>query len=334
MRTTVGCLVWIVVFAAVLLVEHDRLMRLPALPRDAWLGWPLAALLTLGVTLTAGGLQGLLLALWRRLRAGAAGTRWRDGETVRVGGLLEAPGAALLAPFSGRPAAYLSYSGRAPERGYVDATVQGPHLRGVQHLPCRLRVGSSRIELRGFPSLRAIDEQAVDGPEVERAAARHLARTRWRSAPDIGALDLATLGNPLTDATPGAGPDAGAHLINPTAQAALGLPGLAGQELRLLERLRQRPWRFYERVLAPGEMVTAVGTWRANPPHLDIAYGVTGAEHALHPGAPAQLAQREIVIALVFTLLLGVLTVAAHALVWDQGGALLRSAGEALGIGW
>lgn len=334
MRTTLGCLVWIVAFAAVLLVEHDQLMRLPALPRDAWLGWPLAALLTLGVTLTAGSLHGLLLALWQRLRAGAVGTNWRDGETVRVGGVLEPTGAALLAPFSGRPAAYLSYSGRAPDRGHVDATAQGPHLRGVQHLPCRLRVGSVRIELRGFPSLRAVDEQAVDGPEVERAAARHLARTRWRPSPDIGALDLATLGNPLADARPGAGPDAGAHLINPAAQEALGLPGLAGPEAALLQRLRQRPWRFHERVLAPGETVTAVGTWRAEPPHLDIAYGVTGAEHALHPGRPEQLATRQIGIAVAVVGVLGVLTAAAHALVWHQGGALLRTAGEALGISW
>jgi hypothetical protein len=33
MRTMVGCLVWIVDHAAVLLFQHDRLMRLPQGPR-------------------------------------------------------------------------------------------------------------------------------------------------------------------------------------------------------------------------------------------------------------------------------------------------------------
>jgi hypothetical protein len=54
----------------------------------------------------------------------------------------------------------------------------GVPVAPMQHVPCRLRVGTARIELRGFPSPRAVDEQAVDGPEVERAAARHLARTQ------------------------------------------------------------------------------------------------------------------------------------------------------------
>ena len=42
MRTTVGCLVWILVFVAVLLLERDQLQRLPALPRDTLLDGPLA----------------------------------------------------------------------------------------------------------------------------------------------------------------------------------------------------------------------------------------------------------------------------------------------------
>jgi hypothetical protein len=334
MRTTVGCLVWILVFVAVLLLERDQLQRLPALPRDTLLDGPLAALLTLGVTLTAGSLLGLLQALWQRLRPATAGTHWRDGEAVRVGGVLEPVGPVLQAPFSGRPAAYLSYSAHAPQRSHEGSVAQDPHFRGLQHVHCRLRAGTARIELRGFPSPRAVDEQAVDGPEVERAAARHLARTPWQHTPDIASVDLGALGNPFATATAGAGPDAGVHLINALAAETLGLPGLAGQEAALLQRLRQRRWHFKERVLAPGEPVTAVGTWRADPPHLDIGYGAASAGHALHPGRPEQLATRQIGIAVAFVLVLGALTAAAHALVWHQGGALVRTAGEALGIAW
>lgn len=332
MRTAFGCLVWIVVFALVLLLERDQLQRLPALPRQALFDWPLAVPLALGVTLTAGSLHGLLLALWQRLRPTAATTDWRDGETVRVGGVLEVQGPVPKAPFSGRPAAYLSYSAHTGQRSFEGTVPQDPHFRGLQQAPCRLRVGTARIELRGFPSPRAVDEEAFDGPEVERAAAHHLARTPWQQAPDIASTDLTTLGKPFGTAMAGAGPDAGVHLMNHLAREVLDLPRLAGQEAALLERLRQRPWHFKERVLAPGLTVTAVGTWRASPPHLDIGYGMTGAEHALHPGPPARLATRQIGIALAFVLVLGALTVAGHALVWHEGGALVRLAAEALGM--
>lgn len=331
MATAIGCAVWIAVFAAVLLVERGQLRRL-ALPAEGLLDWPLAALLALGVTLTLGSLHGLLLALRQRRRPAGKRADWRDGETVRIGGTLEAQGPALQAPFSGRPAAYLTYRAATQQRSYEGTVPQDPHFRGLQQVPCRLRLGTSTIELRGFPSPRAVVEQVVDGPEVERAAARHLARTPWQHAPDIGSVDLATLGSPYGSARAGAGPDAGVHLMNRLAREALDLPRLAGQEAALLERLRQRPWRFHERVLAPGETVTALGTWHTSPPHLDIGYGVTSAEHALHPGRPEQLATRQIGTAVAFVLVLGVLTAAAHALVWHQDGALVRAAGEALGI--
>lgn len=334
MATAIGCAVWIAVFAGVLLVERSQLRRL-GLPADGLLDWPLAAVLALGVTLTLGSLHGLLQALRQRWRPPAACTDWRDGQTVQVGGVLEVQGPALQAPFSGRPAAYLTYSAHTWQRGFEGTVPQDPHFRGLQHLPCRLRVGTTTLELRGFPSPRAIDEQVVDGPEVERAAARHLARTRWQHAPDIGSADLTALDNPHVSAAAGTGPDAGVHLINRLARETLDLPRLSGQEAALLERLRQRPWRFKERVLAPGDTVTAVGTWRASPPHLDIGYGVTRAEHALHPGQPGQpgqLAARRAGTAAAFVLVLGVLTVAAHALVWHQQGMLVRAAGEALGV--
>ena len=333
MKTAVGCMVWIVVFAGVLLLEHDGLMRLPAAPRGPLLAWGLAAALTLGVVLTAGSLHGLLLALWRRLRP-ADGSGWRDGQTVHVGGVLEVQGPPLQAPFSGRPAAYLTYSAHTWQRGFEGTVRQEPHFHGLQHADCRLRIGSRVIALRGFPSPRAIDEQAIDGPEVAAAAAAHLARTPWQEAPHIANADLAALDNPFAAAAAGAGAGAGRHLMNRLAREVLGLPGHAGQAGALLDRLRERPWHFKERVLAPGTTVTAIGTWREQPPHLDIGYGPTTAGHALHPGPPARVATRELLVALVFTVVLGALTVAAHAAVWHDGGAWLRAAGQAAGIPW
>lgn len=151
-------------------------------------------------------------------------------------------------------------------------------------------------------------------------------------SPDFAAAESAAFCEPFRDARPGAGPDAGTHLMNRLAAEALDLPRLAGHEAALLQRLRERPWRLKERVWAPGETVTAVGTWCAHPPHLDFGCGVTSAEDGLHPGGSERLARREIGTALGFALVLGALTVAAHAVVWHRDGALLRAGAEALGL--
>ncbi len=90
------------------------------------------------------------------------------------------------------------------------------------------------------------------------------------------------------------------------------LPGLAeaaADEAALRKRLRRaRPsWIFHEQAWLPGQRATAVGTWRTNPPHLDIGCGLRHPAHALLPGPPAQRARRELVAAVVFTLVLGAL---------------------------
>lgn len=335
MRTALGCFVWIVVFALVLLFERAQLQRLPALsdlPQRGLLDTALAALLAPGVTLTAGSLCGLFAAARRRSRGTPSPGGWRDGEVVRVGGVLEAEGAVLQAPFSGRPAVCLTYSAHTWQRGFEGTVPQDPHFRGLQHVPCRLHVDGARLALRGFPSPRHVVEQVVDGPQAEAGAARHLARTAWQASPDIASADLAAFGEPFRDARPGTGPDAGLHLMNRLASEALDLPRLAGQEAALLQRLRERPWRFKERVWAPGEAVTAVGTWHAQPPHLDVGYGVTSADHGLHPGGAERLARRESGTALGFALVLGVLTAAVHVVAWHRDGALLRAAAQALGL--
>lgn len=113
------------------------------------------------------------------------------------------------------------------------------------------------------------------------------------------------------------------------------LPGLAeaaADEAARRERLRRaRPsWIFHEQAWPPGQRVTAVGTWRTNPPHLDIGCGPRHPAHALLPGPPAQRARRELVAAVVFTLLLGALTALGHDALRHDDGAWVRRALELL----
>jgi hypothetical protein len=75
-----------------------------------------------------------------------------------------------------------------------------------------------------------------------------------------------------------------------------------------------------------------VGTWRAQPPHIEIGYSAASPDHAVHPGTPERLSIRQVGTALAFVLVLGALTLAGHVLVWYQDGVLLRQAVDALGV--
>jgi hypothetical protein len=124
------------------------------------------------------------------------------------------------------------------------------------------------------------------------------------------------------------------HLINALAAERWGCPASPARRPRCCNACASGAGTSRNACSPRAQAVTAVGTWRADPPHLDIGYGAASAGHALHPGRPEQLATRQIGIAVAFVLVLGALTAAAHALVWHQGGALVRTAGEALGIAW
>lgn len=331
MRTAVGCMVWIVGFAAVLLFEHDWLQRLPALP-PALAGWPLAAALALGTSLAAGSLWGLASLLWKRhddVPGPGASKAWQDGQPVQVSGVLEAVGETLTAPFSQRPAVYLQYEadGRQTRNAWNDDW-RGPRLTGVQHVPARLRVGTRQIELRGFPDPHGVGEDTLEAERVGAAAAAHLQRTRWLDTgwPEGGLKGALTL---FSDAPPGTGPDAGRHLMNHQARELLaGFGSMAADTLR--QQLSDSAWQFRERIWAPGQTFTATGTWRTQPPHLDIGYGPLAAAHSLRPGTAAALNRREAWRAAIFVLVLGAAMAAAHVVLADQGGARVAAWWQAL----
>jgi hypothetical protein len=326
MGIAVGCLSWIVGFAILLLLEREWLQRLPALPREAAFDWPLAVLLALLTALALGSLLGLLSAGMKALHGhGAeppdpdAPRHWQDGQRVEVNGVLEAREAPMAAPFSQRPAVYVSYGAytRRYGTGNVDERLP-PRLDGLQHVSALLRVGQHRIALQGFPGPRGVEEVQFAAEQVGAAAAAHLQRTRWQGAgvPQgglAGALDL------FTGVPPGAGAAHGRHVMNSRASDLLsGFENWRAADLQA--RLVQQRWTFSERVWAPGQRFTATGTWRSHPPQLDIGYSVQSAEHALQAGTVAQLSRRALLTALVFTLVFGTMAGVAHVVLAEQGG--------------
>ena len=336
MRTAVGCLVWILAYLALLLFERTWLQRLPALPREAALNWPLAMALALVTALALGSLLGLLNALLKALRGQGsepadpeAPRQWQDGQRVQVTGVLQAREQTLAAPFSQRPAVYVSYGAttRRYGTGHVDERVP-PRLEGLHHVPAQLRVGAHCIALQGFPAPRGVPEDQFATAQVGTAAATHLQRTPWQATgvPQGGlgrALDL------FKNVPLGAGVEDGLHLMNSRARDLLAdFASLPGQALQ--DRLAQQLWTFREQVWAPGQTFTATGTWRSQPPCLDIGYSPLSAEHGLQAGTAAQLSKRTLLTALVFTLVFGALATAAHGVLADQGGGRLAAWWQAM----
>jgi len=326
MRTAVGCLIWILGLVALLLVEREWLQRLPALPREAAFDWPLAVVLAFVTALAVGSLLGLVNTLVKLLRGQGtepadpdAPRQWKEGQRVQVSGVLEAHETAFAAPFSQRPAVFVSYGvyTRRYATGNVDERVP-PRMDGLLHVPALLRVGAHRIALRGFPGPRGVEEDQFNAAQVGPAAVAHLQRTRWQAAgiPQgglAGALDL------FTNVPTGTGAEAGRHVMNSRARDLLGDFANAPAHA-LLAQLEKQLWTFRERVWKPGQTFTATGTWHSQPPHLDIGYGPLSAEHGLQAGTVAQLSQRNLLTALAFTVVLGAMAGAAHSLLADQGG--------------
>lgn len=315
-------LLLLLVFVAALTVEQRLASR-----HQLRFAWVIAAVLATGVTLSVGSVQGVAQA-WRQ-RGALPGdpTAWRDGERVRVEGVLRRQRASaepISAPYTGRPVAYLEYSAFAPRAPGDVSVSQRAHWRGVMADALELETTSGRVRLEGMPPVRFWPEDQMTSASWHGAAARHVLTTTWQpgSLMDAGASEALQA---LTGLAADASGRIARHVMNVEAAAALGLrEGPAPSEETLTRRLAERVWTFTERVVPPDARVTVVGTYHAAPPRLDVGLSATTAEHAVHIGAAATLAERAWRGTLLFALALIMGTVAAHAVVFGPGAAWLR----------
>ncbi|WAR45101.1 hypothetical protein [Methylomonas rapida] len=309
-----GCLILLAVFATAFGLESMAIdaLNLP----HAWIP---ALLLAMGVTLLLGSFQGVLEAWRTQATPETDPLSWRDGQRVRIGGVLRALGPLLRAPFSGREVLLLSYNATAPHWDAVNRQSR-PSFRGIALAPCALETASGNIALAGVPTFADIPEQQFFGVEHFERAANHLAGTAWDAAPDLSSVDMDT----ARAAFSGESGNLPTHLINRLARQALGMEDGRGSVEQYRQRLAQQHWLLRERVLTADTEVTVVATYRANPPRLDVGYGPATAQHAMTPGSAAQTAARGLGQTLIFVLILALLTAAGHYLVFHSGGTLYR----------
>jgi len=319
-------LLLIALFVAALLIE-----RRLATQHQLRFAWGIALVLATGVTLSVGSVQGVAQA-WRGRRASPADpTSWRDGESVRVEGILRlrhTDRPPRTAPFTGRTAAYLEYGAFAPREAGGVSRVQRPHWRGVLAEPVDLDMPTLRMPLVGMPPVRYWPEEQVSGASWHDAAVRHLRATQWASE-SLG--DRADPGAGFASFSVASADSAGRiehHVMNIEAADVLGMRGgpLPTTD-SLRRRIADRAWTFTERVVEPNVRVTVLGTYRSTPPRIDVGLSPLTPHHAVHVGAAAPLADREWRGTLLFALVLIALTVTAHVVVLGPGSAWLRQPG-------
>jgi hypothetical protein len=316
-----GCLGLIAIYATALYLEYQQIQALP------FAGY-VAGALALGVTLFLGSLHGLADALRLRTRPQTDLSQWREGEKIRVSGVLSPSGEPVRAPFSEQAALFCHYSGKARDDEPGDANMQPPHWRGMLAAPCVLRTSAAKLAVLGMPALREVPFSVYLGQPYTGRAAAHLANTAWQLAPDIATVAPKQLDRMFTEGF-AAGP---AHLINHAALERLQMRIGQSSEVELLAQLEAGKWQFGERVVPAGAEVTLVGTYRASPPAIDINYTVGTPDHLLYLGAASQTAARQLASTVIFIVILGGLTAAAHYDVYAQQGQWYRAALQGLGL--
>ena len=333
-----GCLALTGLFAIALLLE-----RLALGERGLPVPWLAATLLAASLTLALGSAQGVARALRRRREPESGPAAWRDGETVRTGGRIEAVGPLLRTPLGGRDAVLVEYSiyrvsSRARIGGNPQARPAAPSARGLEMVPFRVRSAAGAIAIDGWASLGQFPERDCDHAAGREGAARRLATEPWRvSTVDEawGAARELLGGQRSALALRLANPAAVRELLAPEGEPNAGRwsegppPDLEGEAAveAVRARLARHRWQLRERLLGPGDEVTVEGIYRADPPRIEVGRGpsLDAPERGIRPGLPAATGRREARTAVAFALALAAVAAAAHWFVFSSGGQLYHS---------
>lgn len=310
-----GCLLLLAVLAAALFLEKRELDRrgLPA-------PWIAASALALVITLTAGTVQGLIESRRLRHQPQTPPEQWRAGQLLRLGGTIRTLGPAPRTPFTHREAAFLEYEASAPDFANTVRKQRDLVWKGLDMAQCALETAYGRIMLTGFPNLKHFPMRNLRSQDFMPQAARLLATTDWKLLPDILTASLADAERDFANA----GGEMPVNRINRTTAEYLDIEAGRGSDQHFLERLAQRNWNFFERLVAPGEPVTIVGTYHESPRRIDIALSVRNPQHAIHPGSAAESAAGEQRAAVIFLIVFALITMAMHYFIYSENGVIYR----------
>ena len=171
------------------------------------------------------------------LKRAEKGLPLADGEEEAVWGPIEPLGASLEAPFSGRPCVAYEYDAKEGGEGTASA------MAGFALAPSVIRSHRGDVHVLGFSMLDAWKEKRFDDPEARERA------TRWAATTEFQEMGLAKVGAMFSALDQAMADDDGSVRTDLRTKE-LRSDGLAACALK-------------EKVILPGETVTAIGIWDA-----------------------------------------------------------------------
>lgn len=245
-----GCLIPLAIFGIAYFLEK-RYFDANQLPFPAAAAGILAFILTIAI--------GGILEMPNTYRKWAGPppdlSAWQDGQIVQLSGRLKPAGQPLKAPFSRRPAVGYQYYAYVPAPHNANDDIPSARMRGNALGPCELGWNGGSIRVEGIAPLDAFPQDKFAGESIAAAVKEHVAKTQW-TVPSVFSAETWSATNIWTE-------EAKRLLVS---SSSLG------------------NWRYEERIIPPFAEVALVGTYRADPPRIDIQAGVMKAEHEIRPG--------------------------------------------------
>ncbi len=259
---TIAAAVVLGVFGAYLYLLWGKVETVPAIF--------LAGFGSLGLLMVVGQLKAVLFGSGDvgALKRAEQGLPLEDGKEEAVWGRIEPLGDALTAPFSGRPCVAYEYDAKkasAPD----DENATASTLAGFALAPSVIRSSRGDVRLLGFSLLTEFPETVVDDPEAVHRAVRHAASSQMEE------MGLARLGAMISAMDDAMADDDGSVRKDMKAKDA----SVADLEACVLT----------EKIVAPGETVTAIGIWDASRGGLVPKHRGKSAVVRLFPGGGAAM---------------------------------------------
>lgn len=316
-----GCALMLAALAALTLFEL-YLFEQREIELSRWIAFLLAAALNLALS----NFVWLLVSIRHAFAFSKPAHSWKDGMELGVSGKIVPLGQPLVAPISGTAAVVYEYKVTPQVEGATACILEG---EGMCASAIQGRHGSLRIV--GFPLLRQPMERARTEEGYDRFAS-YVAGTIWKEKVSSVSGSLAELralladddGVVKNDRIVGTLPfevprgEASADSADLEESAPDDEPEPPPQPLTP-EFFRDvlPPYDLMERTISMGAEVTALGTYRSNPPRLDVGAGLENVGYTIYLGGKSEVLGRLFRSSILSILFWGVLALGGHVAVYE-----------------